>query len=78
MAWLLVHDSPYVTTTDDKGAFRIDGIPPGTYKVTMWHEGFRQKGTDKDGRPQYDDPVTVTREIQIGPKATATLDFELK
>lgn len=78
MAWLLVHDSPYITTTDDKGAFRIDGIPPGTYKVTMWHEGFRQKGTDKDGRPQYDEPVTVTREIQIGPKATATLDFELK
>jgi plastocyanin len=78
MGWLVVHDSPYVTTTDEKGAFRIDGIPPGTYKVSMWHEGFRQKGTDKDGRPQYEDPVTVTREIQIVPKATATLDFELK
>ena len=78
MGWLYVHDSPYVTTTDERGQFKIDGIPPGTYKVTMWHEGFRQKGTDKDGRPQYDEPVTVTREIQIGPKASATLDFELK
>jgi plastocyanin len=78
MGWLYVHDSPYVTTTDERGHFKIDGIPPGTYKVTMWHEGFRQKGIDKDGRPQYEDPVTVTKEIQIGPKASATLDFELK
>ena len=78
MGWLYVHDSPYVTTTDDRGAFRIDGIPPGTYKITMWHEGFRPKGTDKDGRPVYEDPVTVTKDVTIGPRATATLDFELK
>ena len=78
MAWLYVHDSPYVTTTDERGQFKIDGIPPGTYKVTMWHEGFRQKGTDKDGRPQYEDPVIVTKEIKIAPKASATIDFELK
>lgn len=78
MSWLYVHDSPYVTTTDDRGAYRIDGIPPGTYKVTMWHQGFRQKGSDKDGRPLFDDPVTVTRDLTIAPKAAATLDFELK
>lgn len=78
MGWLYVHDSPYVTTTDGKGAYRIDGIPPGTYRITMWHEGFRQKGTDKDGRPVYEDPVTVTKDVTIGPRATATLDFELK
>lgn len=78
MAWLYVHDSPYVAATDDRGAYRIDGIPAGTYKVTMWHQGFRQKGTDKDGRPLFEDPVTVTKDLTIGPKATATLDFELK
>jgi hypothetical protein len=73
-----VHDSPYVTVTDDKGAFQIDGIPPGAYKVTMWHEGFRARGVDKDGRPQYDEPRTVTRDITIAPKASATVEFELK
>jgi len=76
--WLVVHDSPYVTVTDDHGAYRIDGVPPGTWKVTMWHEGFRAKGVDKDGRPLYDEPRMVTREITVAPKATATLDFELK
>ncbi len=77
-AWMVVHDSPYVAVTDDRGAFRIDGIPPGSYKVTMWHEGFRAKGVDKDGRPKYDEPRTVTKEVTIAPKASATLDFELK
>jgi Carboxypeptidase regulatory-like domain len=77
-AWMIVHDSPYYAVTDDKGAFKIDGIPPGSYKVTMWHEGFRPKGLDKDGRPLYDEPHTITREVTIAPKGTATLDFELK
>jgi len=77
-AWMIVHDSPYYAVTDDKGAFKIDGVPPGTYKVTMWHEGFRPKGVDKDGRPAYDDPVTVTREVTVAPRGAATTDFELK
>ena len=77
-AWMVVHDSPYVAVTDDHGAFKIDGIPPGSYKVTMWHEGFRPKGVDKDGRPAYEDPVTVTKEITVAPKGAATVDFELK
>ncbi len=77
-AWMIVHDSPYYAVTDERGAFRIDGVPPGTYKVTLWHEGFRPKGLDKDGRPLYDEPRTITREITIAPRATATVDFELK
>ena len=77
-AWMIVHDSPYFAVTDDRGAYRIDGVPPGTYKVTMWHEGFRPKGTDKDGRPLYEEPHIVTREVTIAPKGAAALDFELK
>jgi hypothetical protein len=77
-AWLVVHDSPYVAVTDDGGAFRIEGVPPGTWKVTMWHEGFRPKGVDKDGRPVYDDPRTATREVTVTPRGAATVDFELK
>ena len=76
--WLVVHDSPYVAVTDAQGAFRIEGIPAGTWKVTMWHEGFRAKGADKDGRPLYDEPRTVTKEITVAPKGAATVEFELK
>jgi hypothetical protein len=77
-AWMVVHDSPYVAVTDAHGAFRIDGIPAGTYKVTMWHEGFRSKGVDKDGRPLYDDPQTTTKDVTIAPRGSATVDFELR
>ena len=77
-AWIIVHDNPYYAVTDERGAFRIDGIPPGSYKVTMWHEGFRPRGLDKDGRPLYEAPRTVTKDVTIAPKATATVDFELK
>jgi hypothetical protein len=76
--WVYVHDSPYVAITDESGRYRIDGIPPGKYKVSLWHEGFTPRGTDKDGRPQYEEPRTATRDITIAPKATAALDFEIK
>jgi plastocyanin len=76
--WIVLHDSPYFAVTDERGAFKIDGIPPGTYRVTMWHEGFRAKGVDKDGRPLYDEPRTATREVTIAPKATASVAFELR
>jgi hypothetical protein len=77
-AWMIVHDSPYYAVTDDRGAFLIEGIPPGGYKVTMWHEGFRPRGVDKDGRPLYDEPRLLSRDVTIAPRTTATIDFEIK
>ena len=65
-------------TEPSGGVIRIDGIPPGTWTVTMWHEGFRSRGTDKDGRPVYEEPRTVSQEITIAPRATAAIEFELK
>ncbi len=77
-AWMIVHDSPYVAVTDEHGAFKIDGVPPGAYKVTMWHEGFRPKGVDKDGRPTYDEPRLITKDVTIAPNGAATIEFELR
>ena len=77
-AWMVIHDNPYVALTDERGAFRIDAIPPGAYRVTMWHQGFRRRGTDRDGRLVYEEPHTITKEVAITPRATATVAFELK
>ena len=76
--WLYVHDSPYVAVTDEAGRYGIDGIPPGKYTVTMWHEGFTLKDKDKDGRPVYDEARSISREVMIAPSGSTTLDFELK
>lgn len=77
-AWLFVHDSPYVAVTDDAGAFRIADVPPHTYKVTVWHEGYRSRGVSKDGRPLYDEPRTITKHVTIAPRGAVTVQFELK
>lgn len=77
-AWIVVHDSPYVAVTDGAGNFKIDGIPSGKYQVTMWHEGFVSKGFDKDGRPVYDEPRRIAREVSVLPGGSVALDFELK
>jgi hypothetical protein len=77
-AWMVVHDNPYVAVTDERGAFRIDAIPPGVYRVTMWHQGFRRRGTDRTGRLFYEEPHTIAKEVAIAPRATATIAFELR
>lgn len=35
---IAVFDHPYFAVTDHQGMFRISGLPPGTHRVTMWHE----------------------------------------
>ncbi len=77
-AWMVVHDSPYLAVTDERGAFRIEDIPPGAYQVTVWHEGFRRRGHDKHGRPVYEAPHTITKEVTVPPRSTTTVAFELR
>jgi plastocyanin len=38
-AFVLVFNHPYHTTTNEDGRYRLDNVPPGTYTVTVWHEG---------------------------------------
>ncbi|HVZ78528.1 MAG TPA: carboxypeptidase regulatory-like domain-containing protein [Gemmatimonadaceae bacterium] len=33
-----VFDHPYFAVTDDRGRFTLDGVPPGTYHLRLWHE----------------------------------------
>ena len=35
--YFLPVDNPYYAVVDKNGAFKIDGIPPGVYKVYAWH-----------------------------------------
>ena len=44
----------------------------------MWHEGYRAKGVDKDGRPLFEEPHRITKEVTIAPKGSTALDFELR
>ena len=38
-AYMFIASNPYFAVVDEKGAFQIDNIPAGKYKVRLWH-GF--------------------------------------
>jgi plastocyanin len=40
-AYILVFAHRYFAVTDTEGRYRLDGVPPGTYTVAVWHEAVR-------------------------------------
>ena len=38
-AYILVFAHRFFAVTDLDGRYRIDGIPPGSYTLTLWNEG---------------------------------------
>lgn len=61
-AYIAVFDHPYFAVTDASGHFTIDGLPPGTYNVKVWHE-------------RLDKPVV--QRVVVGPGGTSRLDASL-
>jgi plastocyanin len=41
-AWIIVRDNPYFSMTAEDGTFEITGVPPGTYKMVVWHESLER------------------------------------
>lgn len=60
-AYLFVADHPYHTVTGVDGKFRIEDVPPGTYKLEFWHEML---GSEE-------------REVSVDPGQTTTVNIEL-
>ena len=36
--WIVVAKHPYYVVTSEDGSYELDGVPPGTYTLTAWHE----------------------------------------
>lgn len=58
--WGFAVDNPYYVLTDRNGRFMIDELPPGTYKVIVWHPTFKP----------------IEREITVKAGKTILLNFE--
>jgi hypothetical protein len=41
--WIVVHEHPYYTVTDQHGKFSLAAIPPGEYTLRIWHETLGEK-----------------------------------
>ncbi len=66
-AWIVVMDSPYYCLTGEDGTFEISGIPPGDYRVCVWHEAF----DNEEGA------VVETEDVKLKPNLQVKLDFKL-
>jgi plastocyanin len=60
-AVVLVLENPYFARPDSTGRYVLDGVPPGEYRITGWHERIR--------------PITQTVRVEAG--RTTTLDFNI-
>jgi len=45
--YIAVFDHPYFAITDATGAFKIDGLPAGTYTVKIWQERLAHPMTQR-------------------------------
>ncbi len=39
-AWIWISPHPYIAVTAADGTYKIGGIPPGKYRVEIWHESL--------------------------------------
>jgi len=78
---VIVSENPYYVVTDSEGTFALTGVPPGTYKVRMWHEGFKITGTEiENGKVKqyhFEYPYEVVKEVSIAKNSNARVDFDL-
>lgn len=75
-AWVVVAEHPYYALTDERGGFRLDDIPPGTYTLSVWHEPV-VTGVDQAGRPILTAPATTERKVVVRTLATTRADVSL-
>lgn len=76
LAWVHVLDHPYFATTDAEGRFRIEGVPPGSHSVRLWHQGWETVGQES-GRLTFADPVVVTRTVEVSADQPTTFELTI-
>jgi plastocyanin len=62
---LFVVDTPYCALTKDDGSFKIQGLPPGTYKVKLWHESLGRAEAEVVVK---DDGSSAPLEVKMAPR----------
>lgn len=63
-AWLLVLPTEAYAITDEKGAYKLEGIAPGKHKVKIWHERLGEK----DAEVEIAADKTTTHDVQYTPR----------
>jgi len=83
-AEMMVVSHPYYDVTDESGQFEFTDVPPGTYQIIAWHEGWTVAGREhaydvlterKVERPLFSEPKTWEKSVTIDTNQTSTVNF---
>ncbi len=81
-AYIMVAENPYYAVTDADGNYAIGDIPPGEYRLVMWHEGVKLTKAEKERgqtvRYDFEDPYVTESQVTIEANHTARADFQLQ
>jgi hypothetical protein len=83
-AEMMVIPHPYYAVTDENGKFEFTDVPPGTYQVVAWHEGWTVAGKERSfdvlteravQRPIFTEPKTWERPVTVTGNQVSVVNF---
>jgi hypothetical protein len=85
-AEMMVVTHPYYAVTDEAGHFELTDVPPGTYQIVAWHEGWSVVGKEqvydvlsqhKVERPLFTEPRTWGKSVTVTGGQTSEVGFTI-
>jgi len=83
-AEMMVVSHPYYAVTDESGSFEFTDVPPGTYQIVAWHEGWNLLGKEHAydvltehsvERPLFSEPKALEKSVNVSGNQVSTVNF---
>jgi hypothetical protein len=83
-AEMFVIPHPYYAVTDESGRFEFSDVPPGTYQIVAWHEGWTLAGKTQTfdvltgqavQRPLFSEPKTWEKSVSVNASQASMVNF---